>query len=100
MKRRLRVSENAAAQIREAVQWWRAHRAARELLSAEISRGFDLIRTIPHIAPPVVSPPELTHLRRLHLPRVRYFIYYRPVDPDVIEVLALWHTSRGTSPEL
>ena len=100
MRRHLRVSENAAAQIREAVRWCRANRAARELLSAEISRGFDLIRSHPNIAPPAVSPADLTHLRRLHLPRVRYFIYYRPVEPDVIEVLALWHTSRGTSPEL
>jgi len=88
------------AQIREAVRWWRANRSARDLLAAEIDRGLELIRTDPDISPRVWSRPDIPGLRRLNLPRVRYFVYYRPVEPDVIEVVAVWHTSRGTLPDL
>ena len=100
MRRRLRVSAGAAAQIREAVRWWRANRSASDLLTAEIDRGLELIRTDPDISPRVWSQADIPGLRRLHLPRVRYFLYYRPVEQDIIEVVAFWHTSRGTPPEL
>jgi plasmid stabilization system protein ParE len=100
LRRRLRVSSNAAAQIREAVRWWRANRSARDLLGSEIERGFDLIRTDPDISPLARSHPEIAGLRRLHLPRVRYFVYFRPIGADLIEIVAFWHTSRGTPPEL
>jgi len=46
------------------------------------------------------SHPEIAGLRRLHLPRVRYFVYFRPIGADLIEIVAFWHTSRGTPPEL
>jgi plasmid stabilization system protein ParE len=35
--------------------------------------------------------------RRLLLGRIRYFVYYR-VEGETIEVLALWHASRGEQP--
>ena len=38
-------------------------------------------------------------VRRLHLARIRYHLYYR-VRPGEVEVLALWHTSRGSGPSL
>jgi hypothetical protein len=31
--------------------------------------------------------------------RCRYHLYYR-VSHDIVEVLGLWHMSRGSSPEL
>jgi plasmid stabilization system protein ParE len=43
----------------------------------------------------------LSGVRRLHLARVRYYIYYRVLsDPDRVEVLAFWHGSRGEGPPL
>ena len=43
----------------------------------------------------------LPGVRRLHLGRVRYDLYYRQVDgPPRLEILAFWHSSRGTLPPL
>jgi plasmid stabilization system protein ParE len=42
---------------------------------------------------------KLIGVRRVHLSRVRYHLYYR-ARPSRIEVLALWHTSRGKGPAL
>ena len=44
---------------------------------------------------------SLAGVRRLHLARVRYHVYYRVVtDPERIEVLAFWHERRGSGPPL
>jgi plasmid stabilization system protein ParE len=43
---------------------------------------------------------KLEDVRRVHLARVHYYLYYRVTAQPAIEVLALWHTSRGTAPEL
>lgn len=38
-------------------------------------------------------------VRRLLVGRIRYFIYYRATT-DALEVLAVWHASRGRQPAL
>jgi plasmid stabilization system protein ParE len=44
---------------------------------------------------------KLSGVRRVHLSRVRYHLYYRSrLDHGTVEVLALWHTSRGTGPRV
>ena len=44
---------------------------------------------------------RLAGVRRVHLSRVHYHLYYRVrSDPGGVEILALWHTSRGTSPRV
>jgi hypothetical protein len=35
----------------------------------------------------------------MRLRRTRYYLYYR-VDNDLIEIVALWHMSRGTPPPI
>ena len=37
--------------------------------------------------------------KRLHLARIHYFLYYRVLGEEV-QVLRIWHTSRGTDPKL
>ena len=45
----------------------------------------------------VVLDSELRDIRRLYLERVRYHIYYRTCSsPARLEVLAVWHSSRGS----
>lgn len=98
MSRSLRVSANAERQIRKAAAWWqRNRRAAPELFRQEIARGFELIRRDPGIAERFLEVDD-REVRRLHLPRIRYFLYYEIGDSETVEVLALWHTSRGTGP--
>lgn len=43
---------------------------------------------------------NLEGVRRVHLARVHYHLYYRVTSEPAIEVLALWHTSREAPPKL
>jgi plasmid stabilization system protein ParE len=44
---------------------------------------------------------RLAGVRRIHLARVRYHLYYRvTAAPETVEVLALWHSSRGAAPAI
>ena len=40
------------------------------------------------------------NVRRVLLARVRYYVYYRVTSAGEVEVLALWHASRGRAPHL
>ena len=97
----IEVSDLAKAQIRAAEQWWRLNRPkAPNAIREELERASLLISVQPEIgarARNVVLP----GVRRLHLARVRYYVYYRVVtDPEQVEILAFWHASRGSSPPL
>ena len=99
MRLRLHVVPTASRHIETAARWWRANRqAAPRLFREELSRAFDLIAEQPDIAPgaPETDAPGV---RRFHLSRIRYHLYYRRRG-DTVEVLALWHTSRGSAPDL
>ena len=99
MPLRLRVVPNAEREIREAGAWWHANRpAARDLFRRELTRGFALITTHPEIGSRARDL-EFPGVRRLHLSRIHYYLYYS-VAGDTVEVLGLWHTSRGGGPEL
>jgi plasmid stabilization system protein ParE len=100
LRLRLQVVANAERQIREAAQWWHQNRrAAPSLFRQELTRGFELITTHPDIGPRALDV-DLPEVRRLHLSRIHYYLYYRAVGEDAVEVLALWHTSRGQGPFL
>jgi len=43
---------------------------------------------------------KLEGIRRLHLARIRYYLYYRVASEPAVEVLAFWHTSRADLPNL
>lgn len=100
MRLRLLVVTEAERQIREAADWWRANRpAARGLFRQELARGFDLITTRPDIGPCTLDS-DIAGVRRLHLYRIRYHLYYQAQGEDAVVVLALWHTSRGEAPPI
>lgn len=69
------------------------------LLRRELTRGFELITTQPGIGAPSLDR-ELAGIRRLHLPRVQYSLYYRVFPGETVEVLAFWHMRRGTLPPI
>jgi len=100
LRLRLRVTREAERQIREASAWWHANRpAARGLFRQELTRGFDFITTQPEIGTKALDTP-LLGVRRLHLIRIHYYLYYRIRNDDTAEVVALWHTSRGQGPSV
>ncbi len=100
MRLRLLVTADADQQIRKAADWWRENRpAARGLFRQELERGFDLVTTQPGIGVRALDV-AIQGVRRFHLYRIHYFLYYRLVDDEVVEVLALWHTRRGQGPPI
>jgi plasmid stabilization system protein ParE len=88
-------------QIRTAAAWWEQHRRkAPKAFLEDLSAAVDLVEEFPHIGEPVEHP-TIPDLRRILLGRVRYHLYYVPhVEEQIIEVLALWHTSRRRPPRL
>ena len=100
MLSRLKVVGTAQHQIREAAAWWRRNRpAARALFRQELDRGFELITTQPGVGARALDVP-IRGVRRIHLLRIHYHLYYRVVNEDTVEVLALWHKSRGSGPPI
>ena len=97
----IRVVQSAADQIREASVWWDANRPkAPDAFREEIERAFELICAQPQIGAKAGNA-KLAGVRRIHLSRVRYHLYYRVREsPEIVEVLAVWHTSRGAGPDL
>jgi hypothetical protein len=97
----IEVSDLARAQVRAAQEWWRVNRPkAPNAIREELERASLLISVQPEIGARARNT-SLAGVRRLHLARVRYCIYYRVVtDPQRIEVLAFWHESRGSGPSI
>jgi plasmid stabilization system protein ParE len=88
LRQRLRVVPTAERHIRRASTWWAQNRpAAPALFHDELARAFDLITLQPDIAP-IARELDLVGVRRFHLSRIRYHLYYRHRG-DLVEVLAL-----------
>lgn len=98
-RRRLVVSATASRQIRDADRWWAENReAAPGLLGRELQQAVERIVGQPGVGS-IATNVEMPGVRRVLLPRTRYHLYYRPLS-DAVEVMGLWHASRGEPPEL
>jgi plasmid stabilization system protein ParE len=98
---RLHVAEEAARELRAAQSWWRANRSAvPDAFVIDLRRALELIRTQPNVGVHTTNV-RLPGVRRIHLSRLRYDLYYQLAsDRQTIMVLALWHSSRGTGPNI
>jgi plasmid stabilization system protein ParE len=82
----------ARRQILRATSWWLKHRdKAPAALEDDLNDAFTLLLENPYIGIPYRT--RGGRARRLLLPRVRYYIYFRLTD-DRITILSLWHSSR------
>jgi len=96
---RLRITRRAAAQIETAAAWWMQHRPlAPHAFTDDLEAAFDLLLRQPGAGTPIANVP-LVGVRRLNLGRIRYYLYYRAQQKELV-VLALWHTSRRGLPPL
>ena len=96
---RIQVTDDARTQIAAAVAWWTKNRpAAPGAILEELDRTLGLLCLQPTMGARARRA-ILSGVRRVTLSRIRYYLYYRVVD-DVLQVLALWHTSRGMGPGL
>jgi plasmid stabilization system protein ParE len=95
------LTRRAAREISEAAAWWDANRTkAPNAFDDELQKTLDLVTAQPSIGAQTRNM-KLSGVRRVHLNRVRYHLYYRvsPSSGEVV-VLSLWHMSRGSDPRL
>jgi hypothetical protein len=97
----IKVSELADRQIREADSWWRQNRLkAPNAIREELERIGALIAVRPHIGARAVNV-RLPGVRRVHIERIHFDVYYRVVEaPESIELVAFWGSRRGTGPPI
>ena len=96
---KLRVSPRALNQIEEAAQWWAGNRpAAPNAIHHDVAEMLTVLWAQPGIGAPARRS-GAKGVRRVILPRVRYYIYYR-VSETFVDVLAFWHTTWGRQPNV
>ena len=101
MSFKFKIAQRADRHIRVAAAWWDKNRTdAPAMFAEDLASAFALIEEFPH-AGEAISHPRIPELRRVLLSRAQYHLYYNVLlDDGVVEVLALWHTSRGKKPQL
>lgn len=99
MALRVKVSARAASQIRMAAEWWAENRPATPgAVRIDVGEVLALLAQQPGFGT-AYEGARIKGVRRLLVGRIRYFIYYR-VTTEALEVLAVWHVSRGKQPAL
>jgi plasmid stabilization system protein ParE len=94
------ITRRAVRQVEVASAWWTANRpAAPHALRDDLAAALTLIADQPTCGVPTAS--RSPGLRRIHLARVGYNVYYR-VAPRLrqVQIVALWHARRGSPPSL
>lgn len=77
MALRLRIARRAASEIECAENWWLENRpAAPDAFRADVKGAFILLARQPGVGVKVGNT-RLIGVRRLHLGRIRYVVYYR-----------------------
>ena len=73
----MRLTRRAATEIRQAAAWWASNRPlAAGAIHEELRRAFALISTQPRVGAAARNV-ALNGVRRVHLSRVHYRLYYR-----------------------
>ena len=99
MALRLRIAHRAVSEIERAEKWWLENRsAAPQAFRADLKGAFVLLLRQPGVGAKIGNTP-LSGVCRLHLGRIRYFVYYRVRDDELV-VLSVWHSSRRKEPNL
>lgn len=74
--------------------------AVPDAVAEELARAFLLLERQPKIGASARNR-RLRGVRRIHLARIGYYLYYSVDEQaDAVDILALWHTSRGEAPNL
>lgn len=91
------VSRRAAREIEPVVQWWAVNRpSAPGAVRQDLQAALNLLLVQPGIGVRV-NQASSQDVQRLHLDRIRYWVYYR-VRRNRLEVLPVWQSNRGSSP--
>lgn len=102
MKRyRVEIASPAREQVRAASRWWTENHADRsELFHEELQQAVTLLGLFPlagHVDPSAIH----RDVRRTLLRRTQHYVYYVVDDAgQVVTIVAVWHTARGSGPPL
>jgi plasmid stabilization system protein ParE len=93
------LSRRASREIARARDWWLANRdKAPDAFDVELTKLLVELEAMPTL---VGTHQRDGARRRVLLPRIRYYVYFRIVDAGTrVQILALWHASRGRPPKL
>jgi plasmid stabilization system protein ParE len=98
LARTIVVAARAAKQIRDAERWWQLHRmAAPHAIGEELAHIYIILSVSPQLGVPIRHA-KLANVRRLHLDRISYDVYYRLVGRSTVLILAFWHSRRDARP--
>jgi hypothetical protein len=94
------LTAQATHQLAEAREWWWAHRdKAPHAVDDDFNELFMLLEGRPELVGRALE--QQPTVRRVHLRRIRYYAYFRIIDGgERVQILALWHASRGGEPAL
>lgn len=93
----LHGTRRAARELDRIAEWWALNRtAAPGALSRDLQAALTLLAEQPNLGA-LVPQASSANVRRFHLDRIRYWVYYR-VRCGRLEVVSVWHSSRGTGP--
>lgn len=90
----------ALAQLGDARQWWLEHRdRAPHAFDDDVDALIELLEEHPQlVGRPLLDDPRV---RRVYLRRIRYYVYFQlSDDAEAVEIVAVWHGSRGTPPTI
>jgi plasmid stabilization system protein ParE len=100
MAMELRIARRAVSEIERAELWLAENRpSAPGAFRTDLGGAFTLLTRQPGVGVKVGNT-RLAGVRRLHLGRIRYFVYYRVQGNDELVILSVWHSSRGKGPSL
>lgn len=95
---RVRFAKRADRDLQQQQDWWTENGNNPNLLVEELRRTVELLATTPYAGSLVENSRPGT--RRVLL-RTRHVLFYRVNERDgFIDVLRVWHTSRGDRPKL
>jgi plasmid stabilization system protein ParE len=93
------VAPRAEVQVRTIDAWWRRNRSdSPDLFSSELRDAFSTLEVAPRSGK-LYRRSELKGIRRLLLPASRNHVYYL-VGTEVVLVLAVWGSVKGSGPDL
>jgi plasmid stabilization system protein ParE len=93
------IKARAEREITKAAEWWAENRtAAPGAVRDDFADALSLLCRQPGIGTRIETGRPV-QVRRYFLSRTKYWLYYR-VRGDRLEVLCIWHASRGIGPKL
>jgi plasmid stabilization system protein ParE len=96
-----RLTAPARRQADRINHWWRENRTAvPRLFAQELADARSMIADRPEIGSPYTERQGVL-VRRVLLPKTRHHVYYE-IDRknDLVMILAIWGTPRGSGPQL